>query len=119
MVEGIDHQRVKLQEVLDVGMLPAYRLANEPALVAALTLSFHAKAQKNHGIPWPDWVEFNIDQLTEAKEQGELRLHIILDDHAVQISGAWSGLAFIGRAMGGDLSKFQSRVHRVARKAQQ
>lgn len=109
-LDGLEPQAIKLQEVVDVGTILAHRVVNEDALLAALTLSFHHNARDIYGTPWPDWIKFNVDQLEKAKKRNEVRPHIISEEHAFQIAGAWSGLVFTGRAVDGGLGNFQERV---------
>ncbi|MFJ8158389.1 TetR family transcriptional regulator [Streptomyces sp. NPDC094468] len=109
-MDGLRPQRALLQEAFDIASILAYRVMNQKILLAALTLSFHADARVSYGTPWPQWIEFNIDQLTKAKNRGELRPHVLPEEIAYQISAGWSGLVFTTRAIDGDLANLPERV---------
>ncbi|MFE9684503.1 TetR family transcriptional regulator [Streptomyces sp. NPDC006285] len=108
-MDGLVPQRIKLQEVVDIGLILAHRVT-ESALLAALTLSFHHDAREIYGTPWPNWIEFNTAQLTEAQVRGEVRPHVDPRDFAYQIAGAWAGIVFTGRAIDGDLRNVAERI---------
>ncbi|MEV7887466.1 TetR/AcrR family transcriptional regulator [Streptomyces sp. NPDC002817] len=107
-MDGVLPTETKLQVVIDTGMVLAYRIVREPALRAALRLSFQKNAP--YGTPWEAWIEINTIQLTEAQENGEVRSNIKPADQAYQIAGAWSGLVFISEALDSDLKNLEQRV---------
>lgn len=112
-MEGLQSQELKLQEIVDIGMILAYRIATEAPLRAALRLSIHKDARDAYGTPWPEWIGINTTQLTEAQERGELRAGVVPADQAYQIAGAWSGLVLISEAVEGHLGHVEERVARM------
>ncbi|KUL73915.1 MULTISPECIES: TetR/AcrR family transcriptional regulator [unclassified Streptomyces] len=93
-MDGLQEQRLKFQEIIDIGMILAYRLTNEVALQAALRLSFAPAAHVDnpeYTTPWPDWVKFNAGQLLAAQEAGELKNFVDIEATAHEIAGSWAG----------------------------
>jgi AcrR family transcriptional regulator len=109
-MDGLKPQKIKLQEIVDVGMILAYRVVTESSFLAALTLSFQHDAHKTYGTPWPEWIKFNTSQLAEAQRRGEVRPHIIPETFSYQIAGTWSGLVLTGRAIDGGLDGVHERI---------
>ncbi|MFJ5645830.1 TetR family transcriptional regulator [Streptomyces sp. NPDC093223] len=111
-MDGLQPQRLKLQEVVDIGMILAYRISNEDAMEAALKLSFENDAPETYGTPWNDWSAFNTGQLTEAQERGELRPFVDLAEQADQLAGCWSGIVLISKTLDRDMSGVERRMSR-------
>ncbi|MFE1958767.1 ScbR family autoregulator-binding transcription factor [Streptomyces sp. NPDC059479] len=91
-MEGLAPQDFKLQEWVDLALLLAYRLPREPLLGAAIRLSVDIKARGLLGTRWPDWISLGQELLTEAKERGELLVHVDPGDTARLLVGAWTGV---------------------------
>jgi AcrR family transcriptional regulator len=113
-MDGLQPQRYMLQEVIDIGMILAHRISNEIALQAALKLSFNTNAP--YTTPWPDWVQFNKGQLTQAQKNGEVKPFVDPEDQAYQIAGYWAGLVMMaGLLEKGSLHRVEERVSRMYR----
>ncbi|MEU1273591.1 helix-turn-helix domain-containing protein [Streptomyces sp. NPDC005799] len=112
-MDGLRPQRLKVQEIYDIGIILAHRIAREDALLAALKLSFEYGSSEEYGTPWPDWVIFNTGQLTEAQQKGELRPHVIPEEQARQIPGTWSGLVLTAIVLDGGLDHVETHVSRA------
>ncbi|MFD7896542.1 ScbR family autoregulator-binding transcription factor [Streptomyces sp. NPDC059743] len=91
-MEGLAPQDFKLQEWVDLALLLAYRLPREPLLGAAIRLSVDIKARGLLGTRWPDWISLGQELLTQAKERGELLVHVDPGDTARLLVGAWTGV---------------------------
>ncbi len=94
-MEGLAPQAFKLQEWVDLALLLAYRLPREPLLGAAIRLSVDVKARGLLGTRWPDWITVGQGLLTEAKERGELLVHVDPGETARLLVGAWTGVQLI------------------------
>ncbi|MEU1482678.1 TetR/AcrR family transcriptional regulator [Streptomyces sp. NPDC005752] len=103
-------QSIKLQEIVDTGMLMIYRTTREPGLRAALRLSIARDAPTTYGTPWPDWITLSIQQLTEAKAQGELGPDVDIPMTAHQLAGAWAGLTLITQVVDQNLDEIEDRM---------
>ncbi|MEU9993595.1 TetR/AcrR family transcriptional regulator [Streptomyces sp. NPDC048045] len=112
-MNGLKPQRVKLQEVVDIGLILAYRIAREDTLLAALLLSFHKDAPDTYGTPWPDWITFNTGQVAEAQQRGEVKSFINPAEQAYQIAAAWSGVVLMANNVDGHLGGVEERVSRL------
>lgn len=82
--EGLVPQTYKLQERVDLGVLLAHRMPQEPMLRAAVQLSVHPKARSMCGTCRPDWIRLFEDLLVEAEERGELLPHAVPAERAEQ-----------------------------------
>ncbi|WP_089104716.1 TetR/AcrR family transcriptional regulator [Streptomyces hyaluromycini] len=114
-MDGLREQRIMLQEVVDIGMILAYRISRENALQAAWKLSFHSNAPETYGTPWPDWIAFNAGQLTEARRRGELKQFVDVEQQAYQIAGDWAGLVLISNTVDRHLGNVEARISRMYR----
>ncbi|MFF5019066.1 hypothetical protein [Streptomyces sp. NPDC001165] len=114
-MDGLRPQQVKLQEVVDIGMILAHRITNEAALRAALRLSVEFNAPTTYETPWPQWIVFNTGQLEEAKQRGELAADVETAEEAFQISAGWTGQVLISHAIDGNLNNLEKRVARMYR----
>ncbi|WP_217547169.1 TetR/AcrR family transcriptional regulator [Streptomyces sp. GbtcB6] len=114
-MDGLREQRIMLQEVVDIGMILAYRISRENALQAAWKLSFHSNAPETYGTPWPDWIAFNTGQLTEARRRGELKQFVDVEQQAYQIAGDWAGLVLISNTIDRHLGNIEARISRMYR----
>ncbi|MEW2304353.1 TetR/AcrR family transcriptional regulator [Streptomyces sp. NPDC006655] len=114
-MDGLREQRLKLQEVVDIGMILAHRISHESALQAALMLSFHSSAPETYGTPWPDWIVFNTGQLTEAQRHGELKPFVDVAEQAYQLAGNWAGVVLISNTLDRHLGNVEARISRMYR----
>ncbi|WP_405747517.1 TetR/AcrR family transcriptional regulator [Streptomyces sp. NBC_01525] len=99
--EGVLPQDSKLQEWVDVGMVLAHRLPQEPLLRASITLSADRHARALLGTSWPGWIDYLADMLQQAKDQGELLPHIDPQETAALFVGAWTGVEVVNSAIDG------------------
>ncbi|GGN01011.1 TetR/AcrR family transcriptional regulator [Streptomyces fuscichromogenes] len=114
-MDGLREQPVMLQEVVDIGMVLAYRVSHENALQAALKMSFHSNAPETYGTPWPDWIDFNAGQLAEARRRGELKPFVDVEQQAYQIAGNWAGVVLVSNTVDRDMRNVEARVSRMYR----
>ncbi|MGW3132653.1 TetR family transcriptional regulator [Streptomyces sp. NPDC001076] len=114
-MDGLREQRIMLQEVVDIGMILAYRISHENALQAALKLSFHSNASETYGTPWPDWIAFNAGQLAEARRRGELKAFVDVEQQAYQIAGNWAGMVLISNTLDRNMGNVEARISRMYR----
>ncbi|MER5728972.1 helix-turn-helix domain-containing protein [Streptomyces sp. NPDC002138] len=109
-VDGLVPQEIKLQEVVDTGLILSHKISRDPKIMAALRLSLTHEARDVYGTPWPDWIKFNTTQLNEAKQRGEVGFDVNTADQAHQIAGTWSGLVMTGHSIYGHLNGLEERV---------
>ncbi|MFF8431786.1 ScbR family autoregulator-binding transcription factor [Streptomyces sp. NPDC016566] len=110
-LDGVDQDlEIMLQVMVDVGMVLAYRLLDEPFLRAATRLSLEFEAKKNYRTPWADWIQINTDQLNEAKRRGELLPSVDVSAIARQIAGQWCGIVLIAHALDDSLERVEEMV---------
>ncbi|MFD8816141.1 TetR family transcriptional regulator [Streptomyces sp. NPDC059627] len=114
-MDGLREQSIMLQEVVDIGMILAYRISHENALRAALKLSLHSNAPETYGTPWPDWIAFNTGQLAEARRRGELKPFVDVEQQAYQIAGNWAGVVLISNIIDRDMGNVEERISRMYR----
>ena len=112
-MDGLQDQRLKVQEIYDIGMILAYRVANEDSLLAALKLSFEHGSNEEYGTPWGDWVQFNLGQIADAQKKGEIRPHIVPSEQARQLPGFWSGLVLTAIVLDGGLHDVEKHISRA------
>ena len=114
-MNGLLPQRLKVQEIYDIGIILAYRVANEDALLAAVKLSFEYGSNEEYGTPWEDWVAFNTGQLADAQKRGEIRPHVVPAEQARQLPGFWSGLVLTAIVLDGGLHEVETHISRAYR----
>ncbi|CAM5687750.1 ScbR family autoregulator-binding transcription factor [Streptomyces aurantiogriseus] len=85
-------QTYKMQEYVDMGLLFAHLLVSDPLLRASVRLSLEQVPEINRSSPYVEWVERNTRVLTEAKECGELLLHVDPAETARITVGAFGGM---------------------------
>ncbi|MFI2782046.1 ScbR family autoregulator-binding transcription factor [Streptomyces sp. ALB3] len=86
-------QPVKLQELVDSGMVFAERLRTDPLVRASVRLSLDQQATDiDRGGVFRAWRDANLTILEEAQERGELRCHIDLLATAELFVGTFAGL---------------------------
>lgn len=93
-------QRLKLQELADVGMLLAHRLQTDPLVRASvhLTLQQHA-AHLQHHLSFRTWSDQNRQLLQLAQDRGEVLSHVDIDDVAQLLVGAFAGVQAMSQAL--------------------
>ncbi|WP_245703675.1 ScbR family autoregulator-binding transcription factor [Streptomyces lushanensis] len=86
-------QRIKLQEIVDSGMILAERLRTDTLVRASVRLSLDQQAgDLNRDSAFRNWVEFNLGILQEAQRRGELLTHVDLVGTAELFVGSFAGL---------------------------
>ncbi|MEV5878573.1 ScbR family autoregulator-binding transcription factor [Streptomyces sp. NPDC052101] len=83
----------KLQELVDVGLLTAYRMCTDPVVSAAARLSLGQEMRTlfgSHAVAL--WIEATKGMLAEAKAQGELLPQVDPAASAWIFSAAWTGV---------------------------
>ncbi len=100
--EGVLPQGLKLQEVLDMMMLMAYRLPREPMFSAALRLAVDRNSRSMFGTRWPDWTDLLASLLGEAKARGEVHAYIEETETARLLLSAWTGVRIVSEGMPGE-----------------
>jgi len=113
--EGLVPQTHKLQEWVDLGLLLAHRMPQEPMLRAAVRLSVHPKTRSMCGTRWPDWICLFEDLLVEAEKRGELLPHAVPAEIARLVVGAWTGVRLVteARPESPGLSEETARLYRL------
>ncbi|GGJ44487.1 ScbR family autoregulator-binding transcription factor [Streptomyces brasiliensis] len=83
----------KLQELVDVGLLTAYRMRRDPLVSGAARLSLEGEMGMQLGPQLiGGWIGATEKLLTEAKAQGELLPHVDPAESAWIFSAAWTGV---------------------------
>lgn len=93
-------QASKLQELVDIGMLLAYRLRHDPLVRASvrLTLDQGARGLDRRG-PFRSWSQQTLQRLVEAREQGELLPHVVLEETADVLVGSFAGVQLMSQTL--------------------
>ncbi|MFJ7770954.1 ScbR family autoregulator-binding transcription factor [Streptomyces sp. NPDC097107] len=108
---GVPPQPTKLQELVDVGMLLAYRLRTDPLVRASVRLTLDHQA---HGLdrrgPFLHWSEANQRFLDAAGRQGELLPHVNPRATAELYVGAFAGLQMMSQT----LSDYEDLAERLS-----
>ncbi|MFJ5049732.1 ScbR family autoregulator-binding transcription factor [Streptomyces sp. NPDC098077] len=97
--DGVAPQALKVQEWVDAALVLAHRLPGEPLLSASVRLSVDPRARDLFGTPWPAWTELGTQLLTEAKQRGELQVHVEPRVAARLFVGAWTGVQMVSEAL--------------------
>ncbi|MEU3064025.1 ScbR family autoregulator-binding transcription factor [Streptomyces subrutilus] len=110
---GVPQRESKLQELVDVAMLLAYRMKREPMLSAGARLSLGPGMREIFGGgSVPGWIEFTRTLLVRAKEQGELLVHVDPAETAWILSACWTGAQIYSQALN-DRTDVEERVAAV------
>ncbi|MEU0678222.1 ScbR family autoregulator-binding transcription factor [Streptomyces sp. NPDC006172] len=101
----------KVQEVVDMGMLHAYRLQSDPMVRAAVRLSLdqHAQGLDRSG-PFVRWSGSIRECLETAQRQGELLPYVVPHESAEVMVGAFAGV----QAMSQTVCEYQDLQHRIS-----
>lgn len=102
-------QDVKLQEMVDVAMTVAHRLARDPLLRAGARLSSDPIGRRHYRSAWPLWVDMLAEIVTEAHEQGETLSHIVPREIAETVVSAFNGVQLYAQ-LETDLAEVEYRV---------
>ncbi|MET9887086.1 ScbR family autoregulator-binding transcription factor [Streptomyces sp. NPDC006430] len=100
----------KVQELVDMVMLHAYRLQTDPLVRAGVRLSMDQQPGLDRSGPFLRWGEVCTDMFTKAKAQSELLPHVVPAESADVFVGSFAGIQSMSQAICdyGDLS------HRVS-----
>lgn len=83
----------KLQQLVDLGLLTAYRMRRDPLVSGAARLSLEGEMGMQLGPQLiTGWIDASEKLLSEAKEQGELLPHVDVAESAWIFSAAWTGV---------------------------
>ncbi|MER5489854.1 ScbR family autoregulator-binding transcription factor [Streptomyces sp. LE64] len=91
-------QRTKLQELVDHGLLFAHRLLHDPLTRASMGLAMDQRREATvdpaplRGTPYQAWIDRIGLVLREAEARGELLPHVVPEDTAELMAGAFSGI---------------------------
>ncbi|MEU9982376.1 ScbR family autoregulator-binding transcription factor [Streptomyces sp. NPDC050856] len=97
---GVPPRDSKLQEMVDVGLLLAYRIKREPMLSAGARLSLGPEMRDVFcGGSVPGWIEFTTRLLEAAKAQGELLPHVNPAETAWVFCACWTGAQMYSQAL--------------------
>ncbi|MFE9116533.1 ScbR family autoregulator-binding transcription factor [Streptomyces sp. NPDC007172] len=102
-------QPVRVQSFVDMGLLLAQRLPREPLLRGAARIAADQSAQRFFGQHWRDWAKLTEDQLTVAKEQGEVLPYVDPERTAEAMVAAFTGTQLMSQA-GTRMSDLEERV---------
>lgn len=90
----------KVQEIVDVTLLHAYRLQTDPMVRAGVRLSMDQMAHDlDRSGPFVRWAEVLVGLLETARSQGELLPHVDPIETADVIVGAFAGVQSMSQAI--------------------
>lgn len=104
---GPDHhplvpRQVKLQELVDVGMVFAHTLRYDTLLQGGIRLSTELSARgMAQCLPSRGWITYNLGVLKEAGRRGELQAHVDLAATAELLVGSLFGVQALSHALCG------------------
>jgi AcrR family transcriptional regulator len=105
----------KVQQLVDMGMLHAYRLQTDPMVRAGVRLSLDQQAQGlDRSGPFVRWAESIRETLAAAQEQGELLPHVRPHDTAEVMVGSFAGVQAMSLAVC-DYQDLQRRISDLLR----
>ncbi|GAA2910967.1 ScbR family autoregulator-binding transcription factor [Streptomyces mexicanus] len=96
-------QCFKVQEYVDMGLIYTHLLLTDPLLRASARLTLEQVPGLNRTSPYVEWVERNIQVLTEAKARGELLMHVDPAETARITVGAYGGMNAMVAALSPEL----------------
>ncbi|MFJ4768658.1 ScbR family autoregulator-binding transcription factor [Streptomyces uncialis] len=108
-------QRTRLQELVDHGMLFAHQLRHDPLTRAGVGLAMDHRREHGddpapfHGTPYQSWIDRIGQVLADADRHGELLPHVVPDDTAQLLAGAFTGI----QGMSQTLCERADLTHRV------
>ncbi|MBP2403822.1 ScbR family autoregulator-binding transcription factor [Streptomyces syringium] len=90
----------KMQEMVDMGMLFAHRLADDALLRGSVRLTLeHGSTSLNRSGPFNGWTHLHTQVLVEGLERGEVLPHVVPSDTAELIVGAYAGINTMSQAI--------------------
>ncbi|WP_331742526.1 ScbR family autoregulator-binding transcription factor [Streptomyces sp. NBC_01006] len=90
----------KVQEIVDMVMLHAYRLQTDPMVRAGVRLTMDQLAQGlDRSGPFVRWAEVVTVTLQKAQQQGELLPHVVPEETADVIVGTFAGVQSMSQAI--------------------
>ncbi|MEU1282520.1 ScbR family autoregulator-binding transcription factor [Streptomyces sp. NPDC005805] len=99
---GYPERMYKLQELVDSAMALACRLPQETMLRAGAKLAMDPRLQQlAGGGPWDAWADSFAKTVTEAKEQGEVFLHVSPRDLGHFLVSSWIGAQVVSQVKSG------------------
>ncbi|MFF4044694.1 MULTISPECIES: ScbR family autoregulator-binding transcription factor [unclassified Streptomyces] len=107
---GVPPRQSKVQEMVDVVMLHAYRLQTEPLVRAAVRLSMDQQPGLDRSGPFMRWGEVGVALFTQAQARGELLPHVVPAETSDVIVGAFAGIQSMSQAV----SDYQDLTRRVS-----
>ncbi|MER7110481.1 ScbR family autoregulator-binding transcription factor [Streptomyces sp. NPDC000229] len=106
----VPRRACRTQELVDVVMLHAHRLQNDPMVRAGVRLSLDQQAHElDRSGPFLRWVQVMDHLLHDAQGQGELLPHVIPTETAEVLVGSFAGI----QAMSQAISDYQDLPERV------
>lgn len=100
--EALLPQAVKLQEIVDSGLVLAERLHTDGLVRASVRLSLDQQAgELDRSSPFRTWTEVNLAILQEAGRRGELLAHVDLAATAELFVGSFAGLQHMSQVLSG------------------
>ncbi|MGD6742414.1 ScbR family autoregulator-binding transcription factor [Streptomyces sp. BH106] len=101
----------KVQQLVDIGMLHAYRLQTDPIVRAGVRLSLDQQALGlDRGVAFERWAESITQTLDAAHAQGELLPHVQPKETAGVMVGSFAGV----QAMSQALCDYRDLQHRIS-----
>ncbi|MEU5218120.1 ScbR family autoregulator-binding transcription factor [Streptomyces sp. NPDC020807] len=108
--EPLPPHPLKLQELVDQGLILAYRIQHEPVVRASVALALDTGASGiDRAAPFETWIAQVSEVLAAARDQGELLPHVDIEDTAELFSGAYAGI----QTMSSVLRERRDLIHRV------
>ncbi|MEU1272684.1 ScbR family autoregulator-binding transcription factor [Streptomyces sp. NPDC005799] len=93
---------LKLQELIDLGLVFACQLARDPVLQGSVRLSLELDSVGlDRKLPFQGWVDRNLSILEEAGARGELRPHVDLVETAELLCSCFTGVQLFSQVMTG------------------
>ncbi|MEU3341331.1 ScbR family autoregulator-binding transcription factor [Streptomyces sp. NPDC006668] len=93
---------LKLQELIDLGLVFACQLARDPVLQGSVRLSLELDSVGlDRKLPFQGWVDRNLSILEEASARGELRPHVDLVETAELLCSCFTGVQLFSQVMTG------------------
>ncbi|MFJ3770974.1 ScbR family autoregulator-binding transcription factor [Streptomyces sp. NPDC090075] len=93
---------IKLQELIDLGLVFACQLTRDPLLQGSVRLSLELEAVGlDRRLPFQGWVDRNHHILEQARAQGELRPHVDLVETAELLCSCFTGVQLFSQVMTG------------------
>ncbi|WP_392670073.1 ScbR family autoregulator-binding transcription factor [Streptomyces sp. LN785] len=93
-------QLTRLQDLVDQGMILAYRLRHEPLVRASVGLAMDQAVEGlDRGTPFRAWIDRLELLLSAAKSQGELLPHVQPRETAELLAGAFSGIQVMSQVL--------------------